>query len=57
MQATLSSLLCQLCRGGLIVYSIELSNQTLSSGDGSYTLDLGAPPHDFAQASTTCWQR
>lgn len=44
---------CHLCRGGLIVYGIELSNETLSSGDGPYILDLGAPPHDFAQVSAT----
>ena len=41
---------CRMCRGGVIVYSIELSDETLSAKDGPYTLDLGAPPHDFAQA-------
>ena len=52
-QASLSSLLCPRCRGGLIVYSVELGNETLGSGNGPYTLDLGSPPHDYAQASAT----
>jgi hypothetical protein len=51
-QRAMSSVLAS-CRGGVIVYSIELSNETLSVADGPCILDLGGPPHDFAQASNS----
>lgn len=47
-----SLLVHHLRRGGFIVYSIELDNETLSATDGEYALDLAAPPHDYAQVRT-----
>lgn len=49
MRLMMTSMLQWMCRGGFIVYSIEVGNDTLSAADGIYTLDLAAPPHDYAQ--------